>query len=163
MAKAPAVIISLVIGLLVFFVGSYILRERVDFPPFSDLKVADATSIVQVKETSYYNRGMNYQLHIKLDDGTTVDYLSWFGKYPDVKEAFARTDSVKLWIGMWGEKVRIFQVASGNEVIASYEHICTRRLRNWTVGVGLIGVLVSIIVYYSPLLRRKKSAELGSV
>lgn len=163
MAKAPAVIISLVVGLLVFLVGSYFLYDVVDFPSFSDLTVVDAASIVQVEETSYYNRGMNYQLHIKLDDGTTVDYLVWFGKYPDVKEAFARTGSVKLWVGMWNEKVRIFQVASGDRVIASYDHICTRRIRNWTAGVGLTGALVSIIVYYSPLLRRKEATEPGGV
>lgn len=163
MAKAPAVIISLVVGLLIFLVGSYILHGIVDFPSFSDLTVADATSIVQVEETSYYNRGMNYRLHIKLDDGTTVDYRGWFGKYPEVKEAFARAGSVKLWLGMWDEKVRIFQVASGDEVIASYDHICTRRLRNWTAGVGLTGALVSIIVYYSPLLRRKEATEPSGV
>ena len=59
MAKAPAVMISLVVGLVIFLVGSYILHGNIDFPSFSDLTVADATWIVQVEERSYYNRGMN--------------------------------------------------------------------------------------------------------
>ncbi len=145
----PAVAVSLAIGLVVFLGGSYLLWEHIGFPEFSELSIVDGTSITRITETSYYNKGKMYQLHIALDSGATVDYLSWWGRYPHVKEAFADISSVRLWIGTWNGKPRLFQVESRGEIAASYDQVCRRQLRDKTVGVALLGGLVATVVYYA--------------